>query len=443
MTAWAAPALAATETPDILRLATAGSVDDGKSTLIGRLLHDARAIADDQLAAVEHASRRRGRDGIDLALLTDGLRAEREQGITIDVAYRYFTTARRRFVIADTPGHVQYTRNMVTGASTADVAIILIDARAGVVEQTRRHLAIATLLRVPQVVVAVNKMDLVSFDADRFTEIADVIQRVADRLAATGFGTFVSRPADLTVIPTAALHGDNVVDRSAAMPWYEGRPLLEHLETLAIDRSGGLDRLRFPVQWVIRGIAGREPEYRAYAGRIEAGTARNADSVIALPGGRQTRIAGIDAFDGPIGEASSLASVAIRLVDDLDLGRGALLVAPDAVPEAAMVLEAVACSLGDRPLRAGARCLVKHTTREVRAVVQDVGPALDLDTLRSDRRIDAIGENEIAHVRICLAEPVFADPYVISRTTGGAILIDEATNDTVAGLLIEAAGRAA
>jgi bifunctional enzyme CysN/CysC len=414
---------------DLLRLATAGSVDDGKSTLIGRLLHDSRAIADDQLLAIEQASRRRGNDSIDLALLTDGLRAEREQGITIDVAYRYFATPRRRFVLADTPGHVQYTRNMVTGASTADAAIVLVDARHGVLEQTRRHVAIAALLRVPHLVVAVNKMDLVAFDEGRFAEIAADVAAIARRLGVL----------ETTPIPLSALHGDNVVERSPVLPWYDGPPLLEHLETVEVPPARDIGRVRLPVQWVIRGTTASEPDYRAYAGRVEGGLIRPGQRVVALPGGIVTTVRSIDTLDGPLDEAAPPLSVAIRVADPLDLGRGGMIAGELDPPAPVSRLEAVACWLDATPLRPGGRYLVQHTTRVVRAVVERVDHRLDLDTLGPDGAADTLGPNDIGRLHLRLADPIFADGYAVSRATGSAILIDEATHATVAALLLEVA----
>ena len=415
-------------TSDLLRFSTAGSIDDGKSTLIGRLLHDTHAIADDQLAALEQASRRRSADGIDLALLTDGLRAEREQGITIDVAYRYFATPRRRFIIADTPGHLQYTRNLVTGASTAELAVVLVDARHGVLEQTRRHATIAALLGVPHLVGAVNKMDLVGYDERLFAAIREELEALAGRLGVP----------EMTTIPISALRGDNVVQPSAAMPWYGGPPLLEHLETVELESGHDLIRRRFPVQWVIRGDRSLAPDYRAYAGRVEGGVFRPGDQVVVLPSGIRTRIAAIDTFDGPIAEAFPPRSVAIRLVDEVDLGRDGLLVGPDDVPSARCELDLLVCWLGDVPLAPGARYLLQHTTRTVRAFVADIVHRLDITTLAREPEPGCLGPNDIGRVRLRLAEPVFADPYRHNRSTGAAILIDPTTNGTVGAALVVA-----
>jgi sulfate adenylyltransferase large subunit len=411
---------------DLLRFSTAGSVDDGKSTLIGRLLHDSKGILDDQLVALEHATRRRGGDGLDLALLTDGLRAEREQGITIDVAYRYFQTPRRKFIVADTPGHLQYTRNMVTGCSTADLSVILVDARAGVLEQTRRHIVIAALLRVPKLVVAVNKMDLVGFDETVFRSIADEIASFAGRLGIPG----------VTAIPVSALRGHNVVEPSDAMAWFDGPPLLDHLETVRVDTVGGTGPLRLPIQWVIRGATG-QPDYRAYAGRIDNGNLRPGDEVLALPSGIATRVATIDTYDGPLGEAFAPLSVAVRLTDDVDLGRGGLLVGIDEPPAAVRELEALVCGLGDAPFTAGRRYRLAHTSRTVRAAAGEVVARLDINSLEPDGRADSLAANDLGRIRLTLGEPIFADPYRTNRATGSAILIDETTNATVGALLVQ------
>jgi sulfate adenylyltransferase large subunit len=423
--------IAGAETPPaaagLLRFTTAGSVDDGKSTLIGRLLHDSRGIATDQLAALQVASRRRGREGVDLSLLTDGLRAEREQGITIDVAYRYFATARRRFVIADTPGHVQYTRNMVTGCSTADLAVVLIDARRGPTDQTRRHLAVAGLLRVPHVVACVNKMDLVGWREDAFRAIADEVAGIAVKLG-------IDPPV---LVPTSALRGDNIVERSDAMPWYDGPSLLEHLETVEVDRGRDDDPLRFPVQWVIRSSSAEDPDYRAYAGRLESGSLRVGDAVVVLPAGITTRVRSIHAAGTSLDRAGAARSIAVRLADDIDLGRGGMLVGPEDVPEARTELDAFVCWLGRSPLAVGRRYRLRHTTRDVRAVATAIGRRLDVADLERDGEGAAtLDANDIGEVRLRLSEPIFADPYRVSRPTGCAILVDETTNDTVGAVLI-------
>jgi bifunctional enzyme CysN/CysC len=413
---------------DLLRFSTAGSVDDGKSTLIGRLLHDSKGIFEDQLVALEHATRRRGGDGLDLALLTDGLRAEREQGITIDVAYRYFQTPRRKFIVADTPGHLQYTRNMVTGCSTADLSVILVDARVGVLEQTRRHIVIAALLRVPRLVVAINKMDLVAFDEAVFRSIADEIAGFSGRLGVTA----------VTAIPVSALRGDNVVERSKAMPWFDGQPLLEFLECVPHDTVDGAGPLRFPVQWVIR--AANDPDYRAYAGRIEGGRLRPGDAVVALPSGIATSVAAIDTFDGQLSEAFAPQSVAVRLTDDVDLGRGGLLAAVDDAPPATRELDALVCWLGEAPFAAGRRYRLAHTSRTVRAVATEVVARLDINTLEGDTDATELEANDVGRIRLTLAEPIFPDRYRSNRATGSAILIDESTNATVGAVLIQGEG---
>jgi sulfate adenylyltransferase large subunit len=404
---------------ELLRLVTAGSVDDGKSTLIGRLLFDTKQILADQLEHIEDASRRRGHDYVDLALLTDGLRAEREQGITIDVAYRSFVTPRRRFQLADAPGHVQYTRNMVTGASTADLAVILVDARKGVVEQTRRHSYIAAMLEIPHIAFAVNKMDLVEFSEERFDEIARELAGLASRL-----GLHDPQP-----IPVSALLGDNVVEPTAAMPWYAGPTLLEHLESvdLAVDRN--LEDRRFPVQWVIR----PNYDYRGYAGQVASGIWRTGDEVVVLPSGLRSRVAGIDGAD----VAVAGMSVTIRLEDDVDVSRGDLLADPERPPLATRELTARLCWMSERPLEPRARLLVKHTTRTVPARVDELVSKVDIRTLDDVAAPDRLELNDLARVKLRLGEPIVADPYARSRATGAFIVVDEATNDTVAAGMIE------
>jgi sulfate adenylyltransferase large subunit len=415
---------------ELLRFSTAGSVDDGKSTLIGRLLHDSKGIYEDQLVALERASRRRGGDGIDLALLTDGLRAEREQGITIDVAYRFFATPRRRFIIADTPGHLQYTRNMVTGASTADLTIVLVDARTGLLEQSRRHIVIAALLGVPHLVAAINKMDLVDYDEA-------VFRRIASEVGA--FAAKVGLP-EVTCIPISALCGDHVVERSRAMPWFDGPPLLDHLESIRLDRSQGEGPLRLPIQWVIRTGASGAADARAYAGRIAGGRLRPGDAVVTLPSGIATRAASIDTYDGPLAEASAPLSVAVRLADDIDLGRGGLLAGVDDAPSATRDLNALVCWLGDVPFTSGRRYRLTHTTRTVRATATEVIARLDINTLEQDSEATQLAANDIGRMRLNLAEPIFADRYRSNRSTGSAILIDETTNATVGAVLVRGEG---
>jgi bifunctional enzyme CysN/CysC len=415
---------------DILRFATAGSVDDGKSTLIGRLLFDSKAIFEDQLASVERTSRDRGEEGTNLALLTDGLRAEREQGITIDVAYRYFATPRRKFIIADTPGHIQYTRNMVTGASTADLAIILVDARNGLTEQSRRHAFLTTLLRVPHLVLAVNKMDLVGYDQQVFEEICAEFSKFATKLEVQ----------DLTFIPISALNGDNVVDRSANMPWYEGPSLLHHLEHLHIASDRNLIDVRFPVQYVIRPHASSDPElhdYRGYAGQVAGGVLKPGDEVLHMPSGFSTRIKRIELAGQEVEEAFPPMSVTLLLDDDVDISRGDLICRPNNRPSAAQDIEGMVCWMSaDRPLAPRSRLVVKHTTRTVKAIVTDLHYRIDVNTLHRDENATQLGLNEIGRVRLRLTQPVFADPYSRNRLTGGMILIDEATNTTVGTVMI-------
>jgi sulfate adenylyltransferase large subunit len=403
---------------DLLRLVTCGSVDDGKSTLIGRLLYDTKQIFVDQMEHIEEASRRRGHDYVDLALLTDGLRAEREQGITIDVAYRSFVTPRRRFQLADAPGHVQYTRNMVTGASTAHVAVILIDARNGVVEQTRRHAYITTILRVPHITVAINKMDLVGWSQERYDEIARDLESLG--------------LADLHVIPISALTGDNVVDRSENMPWYDGPALLEHLETIEIARDRNLDARRFPVQWVIRPMSAEHPDYRGYAGSVAGGIWRAGDEVVVVPSGLRSTVEAIEPGDVAIPPES----VTIRLADDIDVSRGDMLADPERPPTVTRELEARICWMSERPLESRAKLAVKHTTRAVRAVVDELVSVTDIHTLADVPAPERFELNEIGVVRLRLSEPLAVDPYADSRETGAFILIDEATNDTVAAGMI-------
>ena len=407
----------------LLRLATAGSVDDGKSTLVGRLLYDSKAVLADQLDAVRRVSEDKGLGHVDLALLTDGLRAEREQGITIDVAYRYFATPRRTFILADCPGHVQYTRNTVTGSSTADVLVLLVDVRHGVGEQTRRHLSVGRLLRVPHVIVAVNKIDLVDYAEDAYASAAAQVAEVA-----AGLGV-----ADVTAIPVSALVGDNIVDRSERTPWYGGPSLLELLETLEPEDLVGEQPFRFPVQLTIRPQAAASAafrDYRGYAGRIESGRVRVGDTVTALPSGRTTTVVGIDTFDGELAEAFAPQSVTLRLADQLDVGRGELLASRPA-PEASQDLDGTVAWLGQRPLRIGARVLVKHGTRTVQGVVRDIHGRLDLDTL-TPVPTHELALNDIGRVEIRLAAPVAAEPYAESRQNGSFLLIEPQTGESLA-----------
>ncbi|MDP3711172.1 MAG: GTP-binding protein [Mycobacteriales bacterium] len=405
----------------LLRFATAGSVDDGKSTLIGRLLYDSKSVFQDQLESVERTSADRGDDYTNLALLTDGLRAEREQGITIDVAYRYFSTPARSFIVADTPGHVQYTRNMVTGASTADLALVLVDARKGVIEQTRRHASLSALLQVPHLVLAVNKMDLVDWD-----------QAVYDRIVADfrAFAAHLKLP-DVVAIPLAALSGDNVVDRSEHTPWYDGPTLLHHLETVPVERGGAATRgARFPVQYVIRPMSVELPDYRGYAGTLATGTLAPGDEVVVLPSGKRTTVASIDVFGGSLPSAVAGQAVTVRLTDEVDVSRGDMLVAADDQPAVASTFEATVCWMAEEPLRPGQKLLLKHTTRTVKALVADLHDRLDVESLTRSTASE-LGLNDIGRVTLRVAQPVFTDDYVVDRRTGAFVLVDEATGNTL------------
>ena len=415
---------------DLLRFATAGSVDDGKSTLIGRLLYDSKSIFSDQLAAVEAVSRARGDEYTNLALLTDGLRAEREQGITIDVAYRYFATPRRKFIIADTPGHEQYTRNMVTGASTADLALILVDARKGLVEQSRRHAFLCSLLRVPHLVLCVNKMDLVDWSQEVFDQIAEEFTCFAAKLDAP----------DLTVIPISALHGDNIVTRSERTPWYEGPSLLHHLEHVHIASDRNLVDLRFPVQYVIRPQSTVVADYRGYAGQVASGVIKPGDEVMVLPSGLTSRVTAVDTADGPLAEAYPPMSVTVRLADEIDVSRGDMICRVGNAPHVAQNIEAMLCWMDEsRPFMVGAKYAIKHTTRTARAVVRGLQYRLDVNTLHRDESAEQLTLNEIGRVRLRTTVPLLCDEYRRNRTTGGFILIDETTNRTVAaGMIIDA-----
>ena len=411
---------------ELLRFATAGSVDDGKSTLIGRLLYDTKTIFEDQLAAIEETSRRRGDDYTNLALLTDGLRAEREQGITIDVAYRYFATPKRRFIIADTPGHIQYTRNMVTGASTANLALLLVDARKGISEQTRRHAFISSLLRVPHMVLCVNKMDLVDFSQDRFEEIKAEFRSFAAKLEIP----------DLQFIPVSALSGDNVVTRSPNMPWYEGSSLLHHLEDLHIASDRNLIDVRFPVQYVVRPQSSAYHDYRGYAGQVAGGVLKVGDEVVVLPSGFSTRIEAIETIDGPVGEAFSPMSVTVRLADNIDVSRGDLICRPHNQPRVTQDIEAMICWMADGELRQGQKLAIKHTSRWARALVKDLQYRVDVNSLHRDDKPQSLTLNEIGRVTLRTTQPLLVDEYRRNRTTGSFILVDEATNSTVAAGMI-------
>jgi bifunctional enzyme CysN/CysC len=412
---------------ELLRFATAGSVDDGKSTLIGRLLLDTKQIFEDQLESVEQTSRDRGFDYTNLALLTDGLRAEREQGITIDVAYRYFATPRRKFIIADTPGHMQYTRNMVTGASTADLALVLIDARKGVLEQSRRHSVIASLLRVKHIVLCVNKMDLVDHDADRFDEICAEFTEFAAKLDVD----------DVTFIPISALHGDNITTHSPNMTWYEGPTLLHYLEHVYIGSDRNLIDARFPVQYVIRPMSHEHHDYRGYAGQVASGIFRPGDEIVVLPSGFTTTVAGIDVAGELIDEAFPPMSVSLRLADNLDVSRGDLFCRPNNLPTTTQDVDAMVCWFSERPLQAGAFLGIKHTTRSARARVQQLRYRLDVNTLHREEGQPALSMNDIGRVTFRTTVPLFVDEYRRNRTTGSFILIDEATFETVgAGMIL-------
>ena len=412
---------------ELLRFATAGSVDDGKSTLIGRLLYDTKSIFEDQLEAVERASTQMGADYVNLALLTDGLRAEREQGITIDVAYRYFATPRRKFIIADTPGHVQYTRNMVTGASTADLALVLVDVRNGVVEQTKRHAFISALLRIPHLVVCVNKMDLVGYDQDRFEEVKAQFRDFAMKLDV----------ADLTFIPISALHGDNVVERSLNTPWYQGSSLLHHLEEVHIASDRNLIDARFAVQYVLRPLNDEHHDYRGYAGQVAAGVFKPGDSVMVLPSGFTTRVAAIDTADGPIDEAFPPMSVSMRLEDDIDVSRGDMICRPHNQPIVSHDIDAMVCWMSERSvLTSGAKLAIKHTTRSARAMVKELHYRLDVDTLHRDETVTRLALNDIGRITLRTTSPLLFDDYRRNRNTGSFILIDEATMSTVAAGMI-------
>ncbi len=412
---------------ELLRFATAGSVDDGKSTLIGRLLFDSKTIFQDQLDAVERTSKERGDEFTNLALLTDGLRAEREQGITIDVAYRYFATPRRKFIIADTPGHIQYTRNMITGASTANVALVLVDARNGILEQSRRHAFLASLLRIPHLVVCINKMDLVDWSEDRFEEIKAEFREFAAKLDVQ----------DLTFIPVSALLGDNVVDKSDNMKWYEGLPLLRFLEEVHIASDRNLIDSRFAVQYVIRPMSSGGLDYRGYAGTVAGGVLKPGDEVVVLPSGFASTITAIDGPEGPVDEAFAPMAVTVRLADDIDISRGDMICRPKNQPSVGQDIDAMICWMSETGgLQAGQKLAIKHTTRWARAMVRDVQYRLDINSLHRDEDADALVLNEIGRVSLRTTAPLFFDEYRRNRLTGSFILVDEATNNTVAAGMI-------
>ena len=411
---------------EILRFATAGSVDDGKSTLIGRLLYDSKAIFEDQLESTVKASEKRGME-IDLSLLTDGLRAEREQGITIDVAYRYFATPKRKFIIADTPGHTQYTRNMVTGASTADVALILIDARNGVIEQSRRHSFIASLLRIPHIVVCVNKMDLVGYSEETFNEVRDEFREFAMRLDVP----------DLSFIPVSALVGDNVVEKSEKMDWYQGPSLLNHLETLHTASDRNMVDVRFPVQYVIRPMSEEHHDYRGYAGSVAGGVMKPGDEVVVLPSGFESTIKSIDTFEGPVDEAFAPMAVTVRLEDEIDISRGDMICRPNNQPVVSQDIDAMICWMDEtQSLSPRKKYAIKHTTRAGRVMIKDINYRLDINTLHRDEEATEITLNEIGRISFRSTLPLFVDEYRRNRETGSFVLIDETTNSTVAAGMI-------
>ncbi|MFT5467444.1 MAG: sulfate adenylyltransferase subunit 1 [Verrucomicrobiales bacterium] len=413
---------------DLLRFTTAGSVDDGKSTLIGRLLYDSKAIFEDQLDAIERVSQQRGDGNMDLALLTDGLRAEREQGITIDVAYRYFATPKRKFIIADTPGHIQYTRNMVTGASTADLAIVLVDARHGVIEQTCRHAFIASLLRIQHVVVCINKMDLVDWSEESFTKIKADFEDFASRL---------ENLVEVTFIPISALKGDNVVDKSENMPWYQGSTLLYHLETVYI--GGGENHIdaRFPVQWVIRPQSDQHHDFRGYAGRVAGGVFKPGDDVTILPSGFNSKVKTIESFNDQLEEAFAPLSVTMTLEDDVDVSRGDMIVKPNNQPEAAQDIDAMICWFSDsKKLQTRGKYVLRHTTKEVKAIVKEVRYKVNINTLHKVEDDLEFSLNDIGRISLRTSSPLFYDHYRRNRNTGSFVLIDEGTNETVAAGMI-------
>lgn len=414
------------EKAELLRFTTAGSVDDGKSTLIGRLLFDAKAIFEDQLEAIRLTSERRGVDEVDLSLLTDGLRAEREQGITIDVAYRYFSTPKRKFIIADTPGHIQYTRNMVTGASTANVALVLVDARHGVIEQTKRHAFLASLLQIPHLVVCINKMDLVDYKEDVYNNIKAEFEKFSFKLDVK----------DVHFIPISALKGDNIVDRSQNMPWFEGSTLLYYLENVHIGSDHNFIDARFPIQHVIRPNTDEFHDYRGYAGRVAGGIWKKGDQVTLLPSGFQSKIAKIDSMDGELEEAYPPLSVTLLLEDDLDLSRGEMIVRENNQPNVDQDIELMICWFSEKPMQLNGKYTLFHTTREARCVIKEIRYKLNINTLHRDQEDLKIGMNDIGRISIRTTKPLFFDSYRKNRITGSVILIDEGTNATVAAGMI-------
>ncbi|WP_353777101.1 sulfate adenylyltransferase subunit CysN [Winogradskyella sp. 3972H.M.0a.05] len=410
----------------LLRFTTAGSVDDGKSTLIGRLLYDSKSIFEDQLEAIENTSKRKGHDGVDLALFTDGLRDEREQGITIDVAYRYFTTPKRKFIIADTPGHIQYTRNMVTGASTANAAIILVDARHGVIEQTKRHSFIASLLQIPHVIVCINKMDLVGHSEEAYNRVIDQFEEFSSKLLVK----------DIRFIPISALNGDNVVNRSENMTWYQGAPLLHTLETLHISSDINKVDARFPVQTVLRPQSEDHRDYRGYAGRMASGVLRPGDEITVMPSGFTSQIKTIDTFKGQVNEAFAPMSVTITLEDDIDVGRGDMIVRSNNKPEASQDIEVMLCWLHNDAAKPRAKYSIRHTSNDQKAMIKEVVYKYDINTLERQSDDKELKMNDISKVRIRTTKPLMIDSYRENRTTGSIILVDDTTNETVAAGMI-------
>ena len=410
----------------LLRFTTAGSVDDGKSTLIGRLLYDSKSIFEDQLEAITSTSKKKGHDGVDLALFTDGLRDEREQGITIDVAYRYFTTPKRKFIIADTPGHIQYTRNMVTGASTANVATILVDARHGVIEQTKRHAFIASLLQIPHIIVCVNKMDLVDFSEEVFNRIVAEFEEISSKMLVT----------DVRFIPMSALLGDNVVNRSKNMDWYQGAPMLHTLETMHISSDINKVDARFPIQTVLRPQNDTHRDYRGYAGRVASGVLRVSDDITVMPSGFTSKIKSIDTVDTALKEAYAPMSVSITLEDDVDVSRGDMIVRSNNKPEASQDIEVMLCWLNNTSAKARTKYTIKHTSNEQKAMIKEVVYKIDINSLGRNKEDKELGMNDIAKVRIRTTKPLMVDSYRENRTTGSIILVDDATNETVAAGMI-------
>jgi sulfate adenylyltransferase subunit 1 len=411
----------------LLRFTTAGSVDDGKSTLIGRLLYDSKSIFEDQLEAIENTSKKKGHEGVDLALFTDGLRDEREQGITIDVAYRYFTTPKRKFIIADTPGHIQYTRNMVTGASTANAAIILVDARHGVIEQTKRHSFIASLLQIPHVIVCINKMDLVDFSEEAYNKVIQQFEEFSSKLLVK----------DIRFIPISALLGDNVVNRSEHMNWYQGAPLLHTLETMHISSDINKVDARFPVQTVLRPQSDDDNrDYRGYAGRVASGVFRPGDGITVMPSGFTSKIKSIDTLEGELEEAFAPMSVSITLEDDIDISRGDMIVRSNNTPEATQDLEVMLCWLNNQSAKPRAKYSIRHTSNEQKAIIKEVVYKINIETLDRNREDKSLNMNDISKVKIRTTKPLMIDSYRENRTTGSIILIDDTTNETVAAGMI-------